>query len=123
MIESPSGRTPEKVPRWDLMGTEGCSYGKVVSWLPGCFQGIRVYIGEGTRARELRGAHEVGGVPYPLGAPSVLVAASWLLRLHLQVSWLSSGPRKIIAKFYSVWYSLSAKLKNMENRNWHWALG
>ena len=23
VIESPSGRTPEKVPRWDLMGTEG----------------------------------------------------------------------------------------------------
>ena len=24
MIESSSGRTPEKVPRWDLTGTEGC---------------------------------------------------------------------------------------------------
>ena len=34
MIESPSGRTPEKVPRWDLMGTEGCGGGKVFSWLP-----------------------------------------------------------------------------------------
>ena len=33
-----------KAPRWDLMGTEGCGGGKVVLWLPGCFQGIRVYI-------------------------------------------------------------------------------
>ena len=33
MIDSPSGRLPEKAPRWDLMGTEGCGGGKVVSWL------------------------------------------------------------------------------------------
>ena len=30
----PSGRTPEKAPRWDLTGTEGCGGGKLVSWLP-----------------------------------------------------------------------------------------
>ena len=28
---------------------------------PGCFQGIRVYIGERSRSVELRGAHEGGG--------------------------------------------------------------
>ena len=69
-----------------------------------------------------QGVHEgptrVGGVPYPLGVPSVLVAASWLLRLHLQVSWFGYGPRKIIAKVSfrldSVWYSFSVKLKNKE---------
>ena len=61
VIESPSGRSPEKAPRWDLMGTEGCDGGKLVSWLPGCFQGIRVYIGERSRSVELRGAHEGGG--------------------------------------------------------------
>ena len=33
MIESPSGRTLEKAPRWDLTGTEGCGGGNVVSWL------------------------------------------------------------------------------------------
>ena len=27
MIESPSGRMPEKAPRWDLMGTEDCGGG------------------------------------------------------------------------------------------------
>ena len=45
---------------------------------PGYFQGIRVYIGEGSRSVELRGAHEGGGAPSPLGAPSYLVAASLL---------------------------------------------
>ena len=29
MIESPFGRMPEKAPRWDLTGTEGCGSGKV----------------------------------------------------------------------------------------------
>ena len=32
--DSPSGRSPEKAPRWDLTGTKGCSDGKVVSWPP-----------------------------------------------------------------------------------------
>ena len=34
VIESPSDRVPEKVPRWDLMGTEGRGGGKVFSWMP-----------------------------------------------------------------------------------------
>ena len=34
---------------------------------PGCFQGIRVYIGERTRLGEPQGAHEGGGAPYPPG--------------------------------------------------------
>ena len=75
VIDSPSDKSPEKAPRWDLTGTEGCGGGKVVSWLPGCFQGIRVYIGERSRSVELRGAHEGGGHAYPLGAPSCLVAS------------------------------------------------
>ena len=94
---------PEKAPRWDLTGTEGCGGGKVVCGSHGCFQGIRVYIGEGTRSGELRGAHEVGGMPYPLGVSSCLVAASLHLRLHLQVFWFPSGSRKIIAKVHSIW--------------------
>ena len=34
VIESPFDRSPKKAPRWDVMGTEGCGGGKVVSWLP-----------------------------------------------------------------------------------------
>ena len=59
-------------------------------------------------------ATSLGARPTPVAAPSTLVAASWLLRLHLQVSWVSSGPRKIIAEVLfrldSVWYSFSTKL-------------
>ena len=68
------------------------------------------------------GGHEVGGRAYPLGAPSDLVGASWLPWRVLQVLWMSSGPRKIIAKVLfrldSVWYSFSTELQNKEkNRN------
>ena len=40
------------------------------------------------------------------GAPSTLVTTSWLFWLELQVSWMSSGPRKIIMMLYSVWTPL-----------------
>ena len=30
----PLWQIPEKAPRWDLTGTEGCGGGKVVSWIP-----------------------------------------------------------------------------------------
>ena len=41
VIESPSGRSLEKVPRWDLTGTDGSAGGKVVSWLPWMFSGYK----------------------------------------------------------------------------------
>ena len=37
----PTGGAPEKAPRWDLKGTEGCGGGKVVSWLPLMFLGYK----------------------------------------------------------------------------------
>ena len=63
VIEFPSDRSPEKVPRWDLMGTEGCSGGKVVSWLPWMFLGYKSILGERSRSVELRGPTRVGGTP------------------------------------------------------------
>ena len=33
VINAPSGRTPEKAPRWDLTGTEGCGGGIRFSWM------------------------------------------------------------------------------------------
>ena len=74
----PLGRSPEKAPRWDLTGTEGCGGGKVVSWLPLMFLGYKSiyrrkkYVGGATRAPQ------GGGAPTPLGAPSYLVDTSWL---------------------------------------------
>ena len=83
--------------------------------------GLGIYVN--IQAKELgqatQGGHKGWGTrPTPMGAPSILVAASWLFRLDLQVSGVSSGPRKIIAKVSfrldSVWYSFSTKLKNKE---------
>ena len=103
MIDSPSGRSPEKAPRWDLTGTEGCGGGKEVSWLSLMFLGYKsIY----------RRKKYVGGAPwgprgrgraYPLGAPSCLVAGSQCPRLQLQVFWIAFGPRKIIAKVSFLW--------------------
>ena len=42
VIESPSGRVPEKVPKWDLTGTEGYGGGNRFSWSPLMFSG---YVG------------------------------------------------------------------------------
>ena len=73
MTESPSGRVPEKVPRWDLTGTEGCGGGKVFLWLPLVVWGYMGIIGERIRPGGSRGAHKGGGAPF------ILVAALWLL--------------------------------------------
>ena len=122
--QCPSGRTPEKAPRWDLTGTEGCSGGKVVLWLPGCFQGIRVYIGERSRSVELRGAHEGGGAPTPLGAPSYFVASlNYTPSLLDCICSKKDHPEGFIPfGFYLVF--LFCKTQNRQkNRNWHWASG
>ena len=87
MIDSPSSGAPEKAPRWDLTGTEGCGGEKWFRGSPGCFQGIRVYIGERSTLVELRGAHKGGG------APSYLVEASRSSRIPLQVSWIEFVPK------------------------------
>ena len=77
MIDPPSGRAPEKAPRWDLTGIEGCGGGKGVSWLSPMVLGYKsIYIGERSMSVELREAHEGGGAPTPLGAPSTLVGPS-----------------------------------------------
>ena len=42
MVDSPSGRTPAKAPRWDLVDTEGYGGGNCVSSAPWMFLG---YVG------------------------------------------------------------------------------
>ena len=62
MIDAPSGGAPEKAPRWDLTGTEGCGGGirflasYLVVW------GYVVYIGGRSMSVEQRGPHEGGGL-------------------------------------------------------------
>ena len=61
MIDAPSGGAPEKAPRWDLTGTEGCGGGimflapYLVVWV------TWVYIGGRSTSVEQHGANEGGG--------------------------------------------------------------
>ena len=78
MIDSPFGGAPEKA-------QDGISWVRKFAVVeigfrgaPGCFQGIRLYIGEGSRSVESRGAHDGGGAPRGAGAPPCHVAFSFL---------------------------------------------
>ena len=70
VIESPSGRMPEKAPRWDLTGTEGCGGGIRFSWMPLLVWGYvdiyrrKKYVGGASRGPRGRG-RALGGTPYP----------------------------------------------------------
>ena len=70
MIDAPSGGAPEKAPRWVSRVQKVAAVEIGFRGAPGCFQGIWIYIGEGSRSGDPRGAHEGGGRAYPLGAPS-----------------------------------------------------
>ena len=78
MIDSPSGGAPEKAQDGISRVQKVAAVEKVFRGSPGCFEGIRVYIGKRSRSVELRGAHEGGGAPAPLSAPPYLVASSLL---------------------------------------------
>ena len=88
MIDSPSGRSPEKAPRWDLTGTEGCGGGKVVSWLSAMFLVYKSiyrekkYVGGATRVPRGWGVRLPPGcdllprgrlIACPTSSPSLLV--------------------------------------------------
>ena len=71
---------------------------------PRCFQGTGVYIGEGGRSGEPRGAHEGGG---RADSPRARLAPSWPPRLLLDVHSRSPGLRLFqkdrSRRFHSVW--------------------
>ena len=69
----PSGKTPKKAPRWDLVDTESYAV-ELGFWLRlWSFGGTQVYIGGRSTSMEQQGAHEGGGrTPYLV--PSLLIA-------------------------------------------------
>ena len=78
-MDPPSDRVPEQGPDWFLVAIEACGGGNPDLGYVLMFSGyMSIYIGERSRSVEPRGAHEGGGVPTPLGAPSYLMAASLL---------------------------------------------
>ena len=98
MINAPSDRTPEKAPRWDLTGTEGCGSGirvlalYLVVW---GYVGIyrrKEYVGGASGGPRGRG-RALGG-----GAPSTLVTAFGTSWSRVQVSWITFGWKIMIPK-------------------------
>ena len=122
VIDAPSGGAPEKAPRWDLMGPEGCGGGirflapYLVVW------GTQVYIGGRSKSVEQRGAHEGGGRahggqarPLPRGLPvGCLTQGPSLLDLvrsnnHIPEGFIPFGLRLI--------FFFSETLKQAKNNN------
>ena len=72
---------------------------------PGCFQGVRVYIGERSRSVELRGAHEGGR--WGRLPPWARLPASWTPRYFLDFHYKSPGllsvQERSPRRFHSVW--------------------
>ena len=92
MIDAPSGRTPEKAPRWDLTGTEDCSGGNRVLAPSLMFSG---YVGIYRRKKYVSGRSRGPG---DRGAPSYLLAASIASRLALQVLRVTFIPKITLPK-------------------------
>ena len=94
----PSGRLPEKAPRWDLTGTEGCGGGKVVSWLSLMFLGYKSiyrrkkYVGGATRGPRGWGAR-----------PPILWPPHGVPYIHSKYPGLLSVQERSSQRFHSVW--------------------
>ena len=103
VIESPSGGMPEKAPRWDLTGTEGCSGGKGVSWLSSKFLG---YLSIYRRKIQVRGsprAPQGWGCRTPWALPPPLCPPRGSSDLHSKSPGCLLVQDKSLRKFYSVW--------------------
>ena len=104
VTEFPSSRVPEKAPRWDLTGREGCGGGKVFSWmLLVVWEYICEYIGERIRSGESHGPTRQGVRPTPQANPPPL----WPPRGSSDLISKSLGcllvEEKSSRRFYSVW--------------------
>ena len=122
VIDSPSGRLPEKAPRLDLMGTEAFADGKVFSWL---FLVSREYLGIyrpknrvrrpawGAQARGCPPRARPGGLSPPGRSPAFISKSGRFLLVQ----------EKSFRRFYSVWTPFSIPYlqysKTRKNRNWH----
>ena len=104
VVDSPSGGTPAKAPRWDLADTEGYGDGNCVLLAPWMFSG---YVGLYRRKKYVGGA--TGGPRGWRARPGGVGASptSWPPPLFLDVGSKSSGSRSVrksrFQRFHSVW--------------------
>ena len=104
VIESPSGRLPEKAPRWDLTGTEAFGGGKVLVWL---FLVLWEYLGIYRPKNRVRRA--AVGPQARRERPPPRARPGGLLRHDRSPAFISKSGRfllvqeKSFRRFYSVW--------------------
>ena len=129
MINAPFGRAPEKAPRWDLLGIEGCGGGnRVLAPVLMVWGYIGIYIGGRSRSVELRGAHEGGGraqggrrAPLPRGLLGDFLTSTpspldhTCSKNHVPEGFIPFGLRLIFLSFET--------LKQAKNINLGWASG
>ena len=102
VIESPSGRLPEKAPRWDLMGTEASDDGKYFRGSFWYWGNVWEFIGRRIGLGDLLGGHKPGGAP-PRARPAGLSP------LGRSPAFISKSSRFLLVqekssrRFYSVW--------------------
>ena len=98
VMESPSGRLPEKAPRLDLTGTEAPGGGKVFSWLSLVYReyfGIyrpKNWVGGAAVGPQARGARPCGLWSHG-GSPALFSKLGRCLLVQ----------EKLFRRFYSVW--------------------
>ena len=121
MIDSPSGRVPEKASRWDHGRTETCGGEKVSSGVPCWFGNIWEFIEVELGQTELGWAHEAPGRACPPGAPWWLVATSSGVWSSPEASSVVCVQKKISKKFHCIWTSFGTDFlenqKQAENSN------
>ena len=89
-MDPPSGRVPEQGPDWFLVATEACGGGT-----PDLCYVLEVWVyirdvGVGNKSGGLRGGHEVGGVPTPLGRAlhprgPLVAPLTYFFRLYISI--------------------------------------
>src|SRR5215216_603196 len=110
VIDSPSGRLSEKVPRWDLTGTEGCGSGKVFSWTPlMVMEYLGIYRLKNRVRRALRQPQGKGHALHPCRRLGTLL--TWLSSPR-GVFWSKKNHHKVSFCLDSISYSVSVKIKN-----------
>ena len=126
MINAPSGEAPEKAPRWDLMGAEGCGGGNRVLALYMMFPGYmgiyrsKKYVGGRPRGPRDRG-HPTGGDLLSRGALGCFLTCT--PSSPDQIYSKNHAPEGFIPFGLRLIFFFCETLKQGENRNWHWALG
>ena len=128
VIESPSGRLPEKAPRWDLTGTEASGGGKVFLWLSLVF---REYLGIYRPKNRVRRT-AVGPTSQGARPPRARPGGLWSPRQALLPSspsllgffWSKKNHRESFIPFgLRLIFLICNTQKQGKNRNWHLALG